>query len=88
LGLLYLGPIATAFAYWGIIELNRQFQAIKLSLLLLAVPVIGLISSFILIKEPISLSILSVMGLITLGLMLIIYGNKPSQTKGLKKNIS
>ncbi|MBS0350421.1 MAG: DMT family transporter [Proteobacteria bacterium] len=81
LGLLYLGPFATAFAYWGIIELNRQFQAISLSLLLLVVPIIGLLSSFILVKEPISLNILLAMALITMGLMLIIYGNKPARIK-------
>lgn len=66
--LSYLGPIATAFAYWGILELNRKFPAITISLLLLAVPVIGLFSSVLILGELITLNIFIAMMLITAGL--------------------
>lgn len=64
----YLGPIATAFAYWGVIELNRQLPAITTSLMLLAVPVIGLLSSAAILGEKISLDTLIAMMLILTGI--------------------
>lgn len=64
----YLGPIASAFAYWGVIELNRQLPAITISLLLLAVPVVGLLSSAAILGEKISISTLVAMILILTGI--------------------
>lgn len=64
----YLGPIATAFAYWGIIELNRKMPAITISLLLLAVPVIGVFSSALILRETISSNTMIALSLILLGL--------------------
>ncbi len=66
--LAYLGPIASAFAYWGAIELNRQIPATTISLLLLAVPVIGLVSSAIILDEHISFNTFIAMLLILAGL--------------------
>ncbi|HVV69190.1 MAG TPA: DMT family transporter [Gammaproteobacteria bacterium] len=64
----YLGPIASAFAYWGVIELNRQLPAITISLLLLAVPVIGLLSSAAILGEAIKINTLISMILILVGI--------------------
>jgi drug/metabolite transporter (DMT)-like permease len=66
--LSYLGPIASAFAYWGAIELNRQLPATTISLLLLAVPVIGLLSSAAILGEKITMNTLLAMLLILTGL--------------------
>lgn len=54
--LSYLGPIATAFAYWGIIDLNRRLPAVTISLLLLAVPMIGLFSSALILGEKMTMN--------------------------------
>lgn len=66
--LSYLGPIATAFAYWGIIELNRQLPATTISLLLLAVPVIGVFSSELILGETLQVNTVIAMALILGGI--------------------
>ena len=39
---LYVGVLATAFAYWAVVEANRRLSAITASNALLAVPIVGL----------------------------------------------
>jgi LPXTG-motif cell wall-anchored protein len=39
---LYTGVLATAFAYWAVVEANRRLSAITASNALLAVPIVGL----------------------------------------------
>ena len=39
---LYVGVLATAFAYWAVVEANRRLSAITTSNAMLAVPVVGL----------------------------------------------
>ncbi len=75
----YLGPIASAFAYWGVIELNRQLPAITISLTLLAVPVIGLLSSAAILGEKISLNTLIAMILILTGIACMALSKRQTQ---------
>jgi drug/metabolite transporter (DMT)-like permease len=59
---LYSGPLITAFPFWAFVTVARTLPAITTSLSLLSVPAIGLVSSAILISEPIDRS--SVIGLL------------------------
>ena len=59
---VYSGPLITAFPFWAFVTIARTLPAITTSLTLLLVPAIGLISSAILIGEPIDRS--SVVGLL------------------------
>jgi len=53
LALAYVGPIATAFAYWAIVDLGRQLPATTLSMALLATPSLGIMISAVALGETI-----------------------------------
>lgn len=57
LALSYVGPIATAFAYWAAVEAGRRVRATTMSMVLLAVPVLGLLLSATVLHEPLSVSL-------------------------------
>lgn len=67
----YLGPVATAFAYWGMIEISRQLPPIKTSIILLAVPVIGFVSSALILHEQITINLIIAFILILIGLICV-----------------
>jgi drug/metabolite transporter (DMT)-like permease len=62
--LCYVGPIATTFAYWAAVEVGRFVRATTMSMVLLAVPGLGLLLSAIALHESLNLSL-------ELGLLLI-----------------
>src|SRR5262249_53999859 len=41
--LIYVAPVATAFAYWAVVEAGRRFAASTMSMALLATPGCGLL---------------------------------------------
>jgi drug/metabolite transporter (DMT)-like permease len=55
--LSYVGPIATAFAYWAAVEVGRSVRATTMSMALLAVPALGLLVSTIALHEVLNLSL-------------------------------
>jgi drug/metabolite transporter (DMT)-like permease len=55
--LLYVGPVATAFAYWAVVEVGRRFAASTLSVALLATPPLGILFSTVSLREPIGPSL-------------------------------
>jgi drug/metabolite transporter (DMT)-like permease len=55
--LSYVGPIATAFAYWAAVEVGRFVRATTMSMVLLAVPGVGLLLSAITLHESLNLSL-------------------------------
>lgn len=55
--LSYVGPIATAFAYWAAVEVGRFVRATTMSMVLLAVPGLGLLFSTIALHESINPSL-------------------------------
>jgi len=59
---LYSGPLITAFPFWAFVTVARTLPAMTTSLTLLLVPVIGLLSSAVLLFEP--MNVTSVVGLI------------------------
>jgi drug/metabolite transporter (DMT)-like permease len=69
--LIYNGPIATAFCFWAMVTVNRALPAITTSLSVLGVPVVGLLSSAIWLREPLTLTNLLGLGLIGGGLVLV-----------------
>lgn len=63
--LSYVGPIATAFAYWAAVEVGRFVHATTMSTVLLAVPGIGLLLSTFAFHESLNLSLM--LGIILIG---------------------
>lgn len=55
--LLYVGPVATAFAYWAVVEVGRRISASTVSVALLATPPLGILFSTVSLREPIGPSL-------------------------------
>ena len=70
LALAYVGPVATAFAYWAIVDVGRRLPATTLSVALLATPSLGLLISALMLAEPISASLIVGMVLVGAGIRL------------------
>src|SRR5262245_11829669 len=54
--LAYVGPIATAFAYWAVVEVGRHIRATTISMTLLAVPCVGLSISALTFHETVNVA--------------------------------
>jgi drug/metabolite transporter (DMT)-like permease len=65
--LLYSGPLATAFAYWGSQSVTRSLGPLAATTGFLAVPVVALASGWVLLGEPLTAPDLVGMGLILAG---------------------
>ena len=76
LSLFYCSILATSVAYWLVITITRYLEASTTSLVLLAVPVVGLLASHFIVNEPLTLTTLTSMGLIISGLVLVTISNK------------
>ena len=63
--LAYVGPMATAFAYWAAVEVGRSLRATTMSMILLAVPGLGLLLSAVALHESIDVSL--VLGVVLIG---------------------
>jgi len=68
--LAYVGPIATAFAYWAVVETGRHFPASTMSTALLATPSLGILISALTLGETIGVSLVAGVVLIGAGLRL------------------
>lgn len=68
--LTYAGVIGTAIAYWAMVTVNRALPAAATSLGLLAVPVVGLVISTIVLREPLDPALMTGTALIVAGIML------------------
>ncbi|HEU4437897.1 MAG TPA: DMT family transporter, partial [Methylomirabilota bacterium] len=62
--LLYLGIVGTAVAYWAVATASRLLPAVTTSLALLATPVVSVITANLWLDEPVSLSLVSAIGLV------------------------
>lgn len=69
--LFYNGPLATAFTFWALITVTRALPAITTSLGSLGVPVVGYLSSALVLGEPATASELLGLALIVGGLVCI-----------------
>lgn len=68
--LAYVGPIATAFAYWAVVESGRHFRAGTMSMALLATPSVGILISALTLNETVSASLVAGVILIACGIRL------------------
>ena len=76
--LAFVGIVATAFAYWGAVTVSRTLPAMVSSLGFLGVPIVGIISSAIILMEPLTFTLKLGTGLILLGLAIMILFAKAS----------
>lgn len=68
--LAYVGPVATAFAYWAVVEAGRRVRASTMSMALLATPALGVLLSALVLKEEVGVSLIVGGALIGLGIRL------------------
>ncbi len=80
LSLAYVAPVATAFAYWGVVETGRRFPASTLSMALLATPALGLLISALVFRESVGVSLLAGLALIGAGIRLAARAAAPSRS--------
>ena len=66
----YQGILATGVAFWATIVILRNLAAVSTNLTLMAVPVVGVISSAIILGEEITTALILGMGLILVGVAL------------------
>jgi drug/metabolite transporter (DMT)-like permease len=62
---IYSGPLITAFPLWALITVSKNLPALTTSLTLLLVPVVGLVSSVLVLSEQVDVSLI-------VGLLLIV----------------
>jgi drug/metabolite transporter (DMT)-like permease len=72
--LLYVGPIATAFAYWAAVDVGRSVRATTMSMVLLAVPGLGLLLSAIVLHESLDISLVLGILLVASGIRVVTNG--------------
>jgi drug/metabolite transporter (DMT)-like permease len=70
LSLGYVGPIATAFAYWAVVEAGSHFRASTMSMALLATPPLGIAISACAMHESLDRTLIAGVMLISLGITL------------------
>ena len=68
--LAFVGPVATAFAYWAVVETGRHFRASTLSMALLATPPVGILLSALALDESVGPSLIAGAVLIAAGIRL------------------
>lgn len=68
--LAYVGPVATAFAYWAVVEAGRRFRASTMSMALLATPSFGIAISAWTQHEAIGASLITGVIMIAAGIRL------------------
>lgn len=69
--LAFVGIAATGFAYWGAVMVAKNLPAMVSSLGFLGVPIVGILSSSILLMEPLTLTLKIGTGLILGGLVIM-----------------
>jgi probable blue pigment (indigoidine) exporter len=69
--LAYVGPIATAFAYWAMVEVGRHLRASTISMALLATPSLGLLISALTLGETVTVSLAIGVVLVAMGIGLV-----------------
>jgi drug/metabolite transporter (DMT)-like permease len=68
--LAFVGPVATAFAYWAVVEAGRHFTAGTLSMALLAAPPLGILLSVFTMGETVEAKLLGGTAFIAAGIWL------------------
>ena len=71
----YQTTLATPLAVWGQLEAFRRLPAISVNLSLMATPVVGLLSSWWLVDEQLTLGVVAGLALLTAGVAANILGD-------------
>jgi drug/metabolite transporter (DMT)-like permease len=66
--LLYVGPVATAFAYWAVVAVGQHFRARTVSMSLLATPCLGILISALALGEAVDWTVLLGLPLVGVGI--------------------
>jgi len=69
--LAYVGPIATAFAYWAMVEAGRHIRASTMSMALLATPALGILISALTLGEAVGAPLIAGVVLIGAGIRFV-----------------
>ena len=69
--LAYVGPIATAFAYWAVVEAGRHIRASTMSMALLMTPSLGILISALTLGEAVGATLVAGVVLIGVGIRLV-----------------
>jgi drug/metabolite transporter (DMT)-like permease len=69
--LAFVGPVATAFGYWAVVEAGRHFTPTVLSVALLAAPGLGILISAFALGESVGASLIAGVLLIAAGIRLV-----------------
>jgi drug/metabolite transporter (DMT)-like permease len=85
LSLAYVAPVATAFAYWGVVEAGRRFPASTLSMALLASPALGILISALVLEEAVGASLLGGLTLIGAGIVIATRAHAPARSVETRK---
>ena len=86
--LAYVGPVATAFAYWAVVDVGRHFRASTISMALLATPSLGLLISAMTLHETVSISLAAGIVLVGAGIRLATAGPGLPPSSGAAVNRS
>ena len=70
--LAYVGPMATAFTYWAVVEVGRAFRAATISMALLATPGLGLLISALTLHEIVTTPLAAGIILVAAGIRLAV----------------
>jgi drug/metabolite transporter (DMT)-like permease len=73
----YQGVLASGIAFWAQIVVLRHLAAVSANLTLMAVPVVGVVSSAILLGEPVTATLLTGLVLIIAGVTLNLLSDRP-----------
>ena len=68
--LAYVGPVATAFGYWAVVEVGRHYRASTMAMVLLATPALGLLISALALGEPLDAPLIVGVALVGAGIRL------------------
>jgi drug/metabolite transporter (DMT)-like permease len=79
--LAYVAPIATAFAYWAVVEAGRHFRASTMSMALLATPSLGILISALTLGESIGFSLIAGVVLVGAGIRMATQASEPGVTE-------
>ena len=83
--LAYVGPVATAFAYWAIVEVGRELRASTISMALLATPSLGLLISTLTLGERVTGSLATGVLLVGAGIRLAT-SNPPIRSRATERS--
>ena len=79
--LAFVGPVATAFAYWAVVETGRHLSASTLSMALLATPAVGILLSALTLGETVEPMLLGSAVLIAAGIRLSVQNERVTGTQ-------